>query len=119
MDFLLKNFMFCLVLLGSSLGIANCECKRLEDSYIECPKTYVQPDQIEFSNNSIFVKLGEWVLQTNSIYQDSAGLFFVNVRDDDCGAAQWKCMRKISKGIYCNACNWVWENSCYLCGKSR
>ncbi len=106
----------------SSLSIYSyAGCNRCGDQahFVSCPKTYIASDQIDFHENSIFVKINDVVLQTQSLNTDDDGIYFENVRDSDCGFAQWKCDKSLGRGLTCNACNWIWDNDCYACGQDK
>jgi hypothetical protein len=99
--------------------LADCNCPEGGVRFIPCPKTYVKPNQIDFHENAIFVQINDMIIQTESLNTDVEGIFFVNVSERDCGFAQWKCNKKVGPGLYCNACNWPWDNRCYLCRNKR
>jgi hypothetical protein len=98
---------------------ADCDCAQSEIRFVDCPKTYVTPEQIQFYENGIFVRMNDVVIQTESLSTDEEGIFFSNARDDGCGPYQWKCERRDSNGMICNTCNWDWNYTCSYCRKDK
>jgi len=113
------SMLFVFLALFSINCSADCNCSRAEIRFVECPKTYVHPEQINFFENGIFVQINNVVLQTESLSTDGLGIFFVNARDDGCGPSQWKCTRPGARGMPCNTCNWDWNYTCCYCGKDK
>ena len=109
-------FMICISLWANCS--ADCDCSK-PLTFIDCPKTYVTPQQISFYKTGIFVAVGDFFIQTESLNADDQGIFFKNVRNEECGWMQWKCTKKIFDGVYCDTCNWIWYNNCVSCGKAR
>ncbi len=97
---------------------ADCNCSPAEIRFVACPKTYVNPEQIDFCENGIFVRINDFIIQTESISTDAQGLFFTNARDG-CGPSQWKCLRTDTRGMVCNTCNWDWNSTCSYCRKEK
>ena len=90
-----------------------------QSHFIPCPKTYVSPEQIDFCENGIFVQVNDCIIQTETLCSDAQGIFFANARDDGCGPSQWRCVRKDSRGMVCNTCNWDWNYTCSNCGEPK
>jgi hypothetical protein len=98
---------------------ADCDCAQEEIRFSRCPKTYVLPEQIDFNENIIFVRVHETTMQTESLHTDAHGIFFENVRVKECGISQWLCLKTDTRGMVCETCNWVWNNWCFNCRKER
>ena len=96
----------------------NCSAND-EIHFVACPKTYVSPEQIDFCENGIFVRINDIVIQTETLSTDAQGVFFANARDDGCGPSQWKCKRTDSRGMVCNTCNWEWNYTCSSCRNEK
>lgn len=101
------------IILGSYQGVQD------EVNFVSCPKTYVEPHQIAFYENGIFIQINDLTLETDSINTDGDGLYFERIRDDGCGYMQWKCDKEIRKGVACNTCNWIWHSACTTCRRLR
>jgi hypothetical protein len=100
-------------------SFADSPCSECETRFIDCPKTYVTPDQIDIHENGIFVRVNDLIIQTQSLQTDTQGIFFTNAKKDDCGMYQWKCTRSDGRGMPCNTCNWDWNYTCSNCGKDK
>jgi hypothetical protein len=100
---------------------ANClaDCCNHDSGFVACPKTYIEPDQILFRENAIFLQIADMLIQTESIKTDDQGIFFETINEEECGRMQWKCIKFIREGVRCNTCNWVWEGLCGTCWKWR
>lgn len=109
-------FVICISLWANCFADCNCP-KPL--TFIDCPKTYVASEQISFYGDEIFVQVNDFVIQTETLSTDDRGIFFKNVRDEECGWMQWKCTKKIFDNVPCDTCNWIWYNNCVTCGKAR
>lgn len=110
----------CMLLVSFCVNCsAECCSSCAEIHFIDCPKTYVHPRQIDFFDNGIFVRINDCILQTEKIGTDAEGIFFSNVRNIDCGPLQWLCRNPDSRGMTCDTCNWDWNYSCYVCGKEK
>ena len=114
----LYKLLFMLLISFCANCSAGCNCSDAETSFIECPKTYVTPEQIDFYENGIFVRINDFIIQTESLSTDAHGIFFTNARDG-CGPSQWRCTKKDSRGMVCNTCNWDFNYSCSYCGKEK
>lgn len=118
------RYLLCKLLILSFIALgANCfaDCNSSENtvSFTSCPKTYVSPDQIDFYENGIFVRINDCIIQTESLIADARGIFFHNMRNDGCGPSQWKCEKLDNRGMPCNTCNWDWNYTCYVCYKDK
>lgn len=82
-------------------------------------KTYVNPKQIIFLDNAIWIQMNDYIFQTDSIHIDTQGLYFQTIKYSDCGALQWLCTKEIAPGSPCNTCNPDWYGRCSTCGKWR
>ncbi len=82
--------------------------------FIPCSKTYIDSSQIGFFKNCIYVNMGELTIETAAVFSDENGLYFQNAKDDDCGILQRRCKNRI-----CPACVFVWDSTCYTCGKKQ
>lgn len=93
----------------------NCfsDCSRLDAEwhYISCPKTYIRSDQIDICENGIFVRIHDFIIQTEYLRSDAHGIFIENISADGCGPSQWRCKR-VDRGVICNTCNWDWNYTC-------
>ncbi len=69
-------------------------------------KTYIDPNNIQFDNNNIYVCVNQNWVQTNAVCKDEQGLYII----DEQGA--WKCS-------YCK--QWTDSNpwTCDFCGRRR
>lgn len=65
-------------------------------------KIYIEPTQIGFSQEKIFVELEQGWVEVNTIESDSQGLFIIPPYYSPCG---WKCK-------LCNTCNEFWRFIC-------
>jgi len=72
-----------------------------------CNKTYVQPEQISFSDGGIFVLLGNAWLATESVHADASGMYVTNIVDSKFFG--WKCPK-------CGYENSSLVNMCAKCG---
>jgi hypothetical protein len=109
--------LLCVLLIAFCINCsADCNCSDSDIRFIPCHKTYVMPEQINFYEKAIFVQIEDVIIQTESLGMDTQGIFFANIVERDCGLAQWRCLNRIGQGLYCNACNWTWDDTCYACG---
>jgi hypothetical protein len=115
-----RNLSRLLFILFIALGVncfAECNCPK-PPTFIDCPKTYITPNQVAFSESEIFVQIDHCILQTESISADAQGIYFKNVRDG-CGPSQWRCKRVDDNGMVCDTCNWEWNYTCSRCKKDK
>lgn len=71
-------------------------------------KMYVQPSQIAFERNSIFVQLGNQWIPVASLHVDAEGIFIIqDERETD--PLHWSCPR-------CKFQNFIGDNKCKRCG---
>lgn len=88
-------------LLACSAVFADCFCK--------AEKAYVKPEQVAFEENAILINLHDLVLETNAIYSDKQGLYFiVDQENRDCKSPDWWC-------AFCKQCNAYWYSRCPKC----
>ncbi len=82
-----------------------------EEEIIPCEKTYVNPDQVQLSEQALFVNIGDVWVQPTAIQVDANGLFFNayfnNVMPDEV----WQCK--------CRFWNKPWAEYCKNCGRRR
>jgi hypothetical protein len=77
--------------------------------FIPCEKTYISPEQVNISNDGIFVNInGGWV-KTSCIQCDTEGLYFNDIQQE---YAEWICSR-------CGAENNGFNKICKNCGAPR
>jgi hypothetical protein len=99
---------------------ADCSCSGTELDFISCPKTYIRSDQVDICEKGIFVKIHDFVFQTEYLKSDLDGVFFENIIGaDGCGPSQWRCLRVLDRGMICNTCNWDWNYKCSYCQKNK
>jgi hypothetical protein len=110
---LMRENLFCFLFLNLLLCLTPpaFSCEQTESMFIPCNKTYVNPEQIEFLDNQIFIQIDDVIFRTSGIRSDAAGFYFEDA-ERECGYLQRPCPRS-----YCNACNFIWDSVCYLCGK--
>lgn len=113
----LAKLFFVLCVLFSTNCAADCNCSNEEMSFVPCPKTYVQPDQIDLYDGAIFVKINEAILQTKGLHSDAEGLFFEMIKGPKCHLWEWKCEKYVGRRERCNTCNWAWVHTCRKCKK--
>ena len=107
----MRFFVFFLVLTFTNLAVACQECPE-KPEFRPCKKTYVEPFQVAFQENGIFIAYNEFVFQISALYSDTNGLFFQDVKRAKCNLLEWECPR-------CSACNWFTEGSCYVCSYTK
>ena len=115
----LSKLLFMLLISFCVNCSAECDSSHAEIHFITCPKTYVIPDQIDFHENGIFVRIHDFIIQTESLSTDAKGIFFENIKSNGCGPSQWKCKRRLDRGMICETCNWTWNFTCSYCGKEK
>jgi hypothetical protein len=103
-------FMSCLLCLANVMGHAQCHIER---EAIELPqKFYVQMDQIEISENKIYIHIDGIVYSTPALFSDENGIFVDSLKRGRCAWYEWECPRRTCQAcnlrIYprCPHCNW-------------
>jgi len=114
-----QTLMVCFLVFSLFFGLAYtnegapCNNCHKENEFIPCSKTYVDLSQIDFYEQGIYVKMGEFIIQTEAIHADEKGFYFQNAKND-CGPMQKRCKNPI-----CPACVFPWDSKCYSCGKKQ
>ncbi len=114
----LSKRLFLLLLSFCINSWAGCDCPQDITNFIPCPKTYVNPEQIDLRENGIFVLVNDVILQTEGLRTDAQGIYIMTVRDG-CGPSQWKCIKRNRRDMVCNTCNWDWNYTCSSCGRDK
>lgn len=82
-----------------------------EESFIPCEKTYVHPDQIHFTESSLFVQMNDLWIQPEAIHVDANGLYFNSLQPVP---GPWQCKKR-----ECREWNSEWEDICHKCKTPR
>ena len=84
-----------------------------DHSLVNCPKTYVSLEQVDFVENKIFVKVEDLIFQIPALYSDQTGLFFQShYTYHFCGAFEKECSS-------CGLCLPFWSKECIGCGEEQ
>lgn len=73
-------------------------------------KIYVEPSQIRFSNNQIFVQTPKGMFQIPKLYSDDIGIYYKSVHP-----YSWYCHHRFSEGRVCGHYN-TYIYYCEECG---
>lgn len=84
------------------------------EEIIPCNPTYVTPNQLHFTDSSIFVQIDDVWIQPAALYVDANGFYFNAIRHDEKDTKFWRCQRKS-----CQALNYDWAEYCRKCGARR
>ncbi len=98
-----------LVCLSWAAAYAGCPKCPKPTKFIECDKTYIDPEQIEINENQIQVNCEGKVYLTSAIYTDERGVYFKDFRQGGCPDGFWECS-------VCHDCNenyYIWCRTCY------
>lgn len=115
----ISRLFFLLIVVFSMNCFADCICQDENAHFVACPKTYVTPDQIDFHENKIFVRINGVIIQTESLSTDTQGIFFSTSLSDGCGPSQWRCRKRLDRDMVCNTCNWDWNYRCSYCNRDK
>ncbi len=86
------------------LAISSFSYAAIRDDYIDVKsKIYVQPKDITFKDNEIYVFLNQNWVKTNTVYTDAQGLFV------DSSKIGWTC----------SYCGWYNTDNIYVCENPR
>ncbi len=103
--FMKNRLLFCFFFLFAGSSFEACE----SDAFYPCEKSYVEMDQIQFTQEGIYVQLQNKSVLTSTLHTDSRGLYFVDFkRQGSCPQGKWECQ-------VCHYCNPNYTLYCGIC----
>ncbi len=100
-----------LVFTSSLMGFLNAEEDKCSE-YSISEKTYIDPNQVHFIEDAIYVNIQRLWVQTTAVHVDSNGFYISSFRPVDESSFSWKCGK-------CGKYNEAFHNFCKKCGNPR